>query len=101
MTMNEVQEMIKQCTEDCKKRILLMEKMDICDISSIDKNIETYQQISISCSQSALKLFMLSQELSENSELKKEIIEFISMLNEGIAQSNQTLQMLQELKQAF
>ncbi len=26
MTMNEVQEMIKQCTEDCKKRILLMEK---------------------------------------------------------------------------
>ncbi len=51
--------------------------MDICDISSIDKNIETYQQISVSCSQSALKLFMLSQELSESSELKKRLLNLL------------------------
>lgn len=101
MTTNEVQEIFKQCTEDCKKRIVLMEEMDICDISLMDKNIETCQQVSVSCSQSALKLFVLSQELPENSELKNKITEFISILNDGIAEYNQLLQMLQEIKRAF
>ena len=96
MTTNEVHEMIKQCTDDMNKRTLLLEKMNLHDFDLVDENIETCKKISASYSETALKFSMLSRELPENSELQEIIKKFITVLNDGIRNCNETLSLLNE-----
>lgn len=96
MTTNEVQEMIKQCTNDLNKRTEILEKINLSDFNLIDENIETCKKVSASYSETALKFSMLSRELPENSELQENIIKFIAVLNDGIRACNETLSLLNE-----
>ena len=99
MTTNEVQEMIKQCTNDLNKRTEILEKINLSDFNLIDEKIETCKRVSASYSETALKFSMLSRELPENSELQEIIKKFITVLNDGIRVCNETLRALNQSNQ--
>lgn len=101
MEANEVHEIIKQCYQDLDYRTKQMNSTNLKDFSAVDKNIEVYKQVSLSFSETALRLSLLSKELPENSELKEYARKLIVVLNDGIKDCSETIKTLQEFKNLF
>ena len=101
MEANKVHEMIKQCYQDLDYRTKQMNSTNLKDYSAVDENIEVYKQVSLSFSETTLRISILSKELPENSELKEYAKKLIVVLNDGIKDCSETIKALQEFKNLF
>ena len=98
MEANKVHEIIKQCYQDLDYRTKQMNSTNLKDYSAVDENIEVYKQVSLSFSETTLRISILSKELPENSELKEYAKKLIVVLNDGIKDCSETIKALQEFK---
>lgn len=78
-----------------------MNSTNLKDYSAVDENIEVYKQVSLSFSETTLRISILSKELPENSELKEYAKKLIVVLNDGIKDCSETIKALQEFKNLF
>ena len=101
MEANKVHEIIKQCYQDLDYRTKQMNSTNLKDYSAVDENIEIYKKVSLSFSEIALKIALLSKELPENSELHEYAKKLIVVLNDGIKDCSETIKALQEFKNLF
>lgn len=101
MEANKVHEIIKQCYQDLNYRTKQMNSTNLKDYSAVDENIEIYKKVSLSFSETALKISLLSKELSENSDLQEYAKKLIVVLNDGIKDCSETIKTLQEFKNLF
>ncbi|MCZ3580638.1 hypothetical protein L2811_01785 [Lactobacillus gasseri] len=101
MEANKVHEIIKQCYQDLDYRTKQMNSTNLKDYSAVDENIEVYKQVSLSFSETTLRISILSKELPENSELKEYAKKLIVVLNDGIKDCSETIKALQEFKNLF
>ena len=101
MEANKVHEIIKQCYQDLDYRTKQMNSSNLKDYSAVDENIEVYKQVSLSFSETTLRISILSKELPENSELKEYAKKLIVVLNDGIKDCSETIKALQEFKNLF
>ena len=58
-------------------------------------------KVSLSFSETTLRISILSKELPENSELKEYAKKLIVVLNDGIKDCSETIKALQEFKNLF
>lgn len=101
MEANKVHEIIKQCYQDLDYRTKQMNSTNLKDFSAVDENIEIYKKVSLSFSETALKISILSKELPENPDLQEYAKKLIVVLNDGIKDCSETIKTLQEFKNLF